>query len=81
MIVKSKQRPKGKCFDCLMPYKEFPCDMVIQNDLWEVISPSYDYGAGLLCPNCICKRIMSLGVTRVLVTVDTSELIKGEATR
>ncbi len=63
------------CFDCNLDYSKFPCDMIIQNVLWDVISPSKDKGCGILCPNCVCKRLMSLGLTRVLVTVDTSELI------
>lgn len=37
-------------------------------------TPTHDEG-GILCPNCICKRLMNLGLTSVKVTVDTSELI------
>ena len=53
---KDSERPRGKCYDCLMPYGSFP-DMVIPDDLWERINPTYDEGEGLLCPTCICKRL------------------------
>ena len=62
------------CYDCNINYDNFTCDLVIQNNLWKLISPTHDEG-GILCPNCICKRLMNLGLTSVKVTVDTSELI------
>lgn len=63
------------CYDCKLPYDQFPADMNIQNELWEKINPSFHRGGGLLCPNCICKRLIALGLTAVEVTVDVSELI------
>lgn len=65
------------CYDCKLNYDNFPCDMVIQNHLWTLISPTNDEG-GLLCPNCICKRLMKLGLTAVKVTVDMSEFAKAD---
>ena len=72
------ERPKGCCYDCSLPYGSFPCDMIIQPVLWELINPTYHKGAGLLCPNCMCARIMNLnlGVTVLNVTVDLSELLE-----
>lgn len=77
-----KERPMtyAKCFDCGLDYTLFSCDMIIQNYLWEVISPSYNKGCGLLCPDCICKRLMELGLTCVQVTVDVSELLNDKRT-
>ena len=71
---KDNDRPKGCCYDCKLDYDKFPCDMLIQNNLWEKINPTYHEGAGLLCPNCICTRLMKLGLTCVRTIVDTSEL-------
>lgn len=62
------------CFDCKMDYNNFPCDFVIQNGLWKLISPSKNEG-GLLCPNCMCKRLKNLGLTAVVATIDTTDLI------
>ena len=72
---------KAECFDCKLPYEDFSCDMLIQNFLWDKISPSTNHGCGLLCPDCICKRLMKLGLTCVRVVVDTSELIDIDSIR
>jgi regulator of replication initiation timing len=50
----------GKCYDCGMPYSEFP-DMVLPNELWELINPSQYKGAGLLCPTCMANRLDFIG--------------------
>ncbi len=63
MIVKKifkfeeNKRPKGVCYDCNLSYHSFP-DMVISDELWEKINPTYHKGAGLLCPTCISKRLI-----------------------
>ena len=68
---KDEDRPHGKCYDCGLDYNDFVCDMNIQNGLWEMINPTFHYGAGFLCPNCICQRLTKgLGLTAVRVTVD-----------
>ena len=54
-----EDKPLGCCYDCRMKYGQFP-DMVIPEDLWEKISPSYE-GGGLLCPTCIANRLSYLG--------------------
>ncbi len=73
-----EERPRsyGKCYDCGLKYDEFPCDMVIQDELWEMINPSHRKQGGLLCPNCICARLIQLGLTSVHVMVNTATLIK-----
>lgn len=50
------ERPKGLCYDCGRPYGSFQ-DLIISDDLWEQINPTYHEHAGLLCPTCICNRI------------------------
>lgn len=57
-----------------MPYPEFPCDMVIQDRLWDKISPSGGPD-GLLCPNCICARLHVLGMAAVRCYVYDEEFI------
>jgi len=51
-----KERPKGVCYDCNIPYESFQ-DLIIPDEIWEIINPTYHEDAGLLCPNCIGKRL------------------------
>ena len=53
---KDKERPQGCCYDCRISYNEFP-DMIIPDELWELINPTYHNDAGLLCPTCIANRL------------------------
>lgn len=67
-----------ECYDCGLPYGEYekwPLDFVIQDELWEKISPSGDQG-GLLCPNCMCRRLRKLGMYAVVAVVDTHDVHK-----
>lgn len=57
---KDNEKPQGCCYDCRIKYSEFP-DMIIPNELWELINPTYHKGAGLLCPTCISNRLDFLG--------------------
>ncbi len=59
---------KAECYDCRLPYKKF-VDMVIPNDLWELINPSYFWGAGLLCPICAIKRLQKMGIEKVSIKI------------
>lgn len=62
------ERPRGKCYDCRTPYWSF-MDMIVPDEVWEKINPTYHEGGGLLCPDCIHKRIqMTLGHMRFPVT-------------
>ena len=76
----------GSCYRCNLPYDQFSCDMIIQGDLWELINPSKHPGGGLLCPDCICVRLMELRIngnhlSAVHCVVDVAELLpkKSEA--
>lgn len=54
---------RGRCHDCGRPYGSdhgFP-DLFVPNDVWKKISPTCDEG-GLLCPSCICKRLVDHGI-------------------
>lgn len=51
------------CKECGKPYGDafgFP-DLIIPAYAWRQISPTGDEG-GLLCPNCICKRLYAAGI-------------------
>lgn len=54
------ERPQGCCYDCRMKYSEFP-DMMIPENLWEEINPTYHEESGLLCPTCIASRLDYIG--------------------
>ena len=68
-------KTKTKCYDCDLLYSDFPIDMMIQGELWEIINPSTHPGEGLLCPNCICRRLRKLGLTYIHCIVDLAELL------
>lgn len=61
------------CYDCGLDYDQFPADFVIQDELWKKISPSKNE-CGILCPNCMCKRLVELGMSAVWVVVNTGEI-------
>jgi len=65
------------CLDCGMPGHNFPCDLVVPDDIWKIISPTGHEG-GLLCPNCLCGRLAGLGMTSVQVGGDFSEIRKDD---
>lgn len=60
-----EDRPVGQCYDCRMMYAEFP-DLVILDDLWEMINPTYHEGCGLLCPTCIADRLSYIAPITVM---------------
>lgn len=72
VIYTETDRPVGfgACYDCRLPYKSFPCDMNVTDEVWKQISPTKRDGGGLLCPMCICERLMTLdGATYVKAEV------------
>lgn len=67
-----------RCHDCGLDYSQFSADFVIQNELWRKISPSKNEN-GILCPNCMCKRLINLGMSAVWVVVNTGEIEIGNS--
>lgn len=43
--------------------------LLISNEIWEKINPTYYEGAGLLCPNCIGLRLRKLGIIDVKAVI------------
>lgn len=59
----------AECFDCGLEYGSRGwCDVVVPNDIWKSISPSGDEG-GLLCFNCIARRLEGMGMFDVELKV------------
>ncbi len=64
------ERPYGGCYDCGLKYDSPKwCDVIIPNDIWELINPTYHEGAGLLCFNCIAGRLVELGLENVKIEI------------
>lgn len=55
------ERPVGCCYDCGLKYGDDFHDMVVPDDIWEKISPTYWQRAGLLCPTCMANRLDYIG--------------------
>ena len=58
---------------CQGCHKDYTIDLNIQDELWYKITPKTD-DAGLLCPLCICNRLINLGMSAINVIVNTKEL-------
>lgn len=58
---KDNERPIAECYDCRLPYEQFPVELVIDHDSWELINPTYNKGAGLLCHSCMFVRLRTVG--------------------
>ncbi len=57
----------AKCADCKTPYgKEGWIEAIVPDKVWEFISPTRS-GGGLLCINCISKRLAKYGLRRIPV--------------
>jgi len=56
---------KPGCYDCGLPYGS-PAwvDVVIPDDMWQKISPT-GHSGGVLCFNCMNKRLHNLGLINV----------------
>lgn len=66
-----KIEPWLGCYDCDIEYGSpgFP-DLLIPNWAWNKIAPhgpgiGTEGGGGVLCPNCICKRLEGAGIRNV----------------
>lgn len=59
-----------RCYDCGMRYGGPGwCDVVVPNEIWERINPTYHKSAGILCFNCIATRLDFLELTDVKVLI------------
>ena len=57
------------CYDCGLEYGSSSwADVVVSNDVWKRISPTGD-GGGLLCFNCMVRRLEELGLRDVFCKI------------
>ena len=67
---KDNERPESKCYDCGKPYGEKDWhDVVISDELWEAINPTYHKRAGLLCGNCMIHRLSLMNINEVTIKI------------
>jgi hypothetical protein len=60
--VEDADATRAECFDCNLPYADEGFqDLVIEDADWRAISPDGE-GNGLLCPNCINRRLSKIGI-------------------
>lgn len=59
------------CYDCGLSYDGGCgwCDVTVPNEIWELINPTYYPGAGLLCFNCMARRLAFIGLRDVPVFI------------
>ena len=58
------------CYDCGLEYSSDAwADIHLPDDTWELINPSVNKGGGLLCFNCITRRLTFLGLTNVKIEI------------
>lgn len=62
------ERPRSVCADCRLHYPQGN-DCAIPDDVWEQINPTNHEGAGILCANCIMRRLDFLGIHGVTATL------------
>lgn len=56
------------CYDCGLEYDSASwIEAIVPNEIWEIISPTYHKGAGLLCISCIARRCVEAGLNDVPV--------------
>ena len=56
------ERPGAVCHDCGLAYQQFPVELVIAHDEWELINPTHHKGAGLLCHDCMITRLRRVNI-------------------
>jgi hypothetical protein len=71
-----KERPHGQCYDCGLPYDDPGwIDILVPDDVWEIINPTYHEGAGLLCITCIARRCIEARLTTVIATLTSGPFL------
>jgi len=61
---------KAECWECGLEYGiEGWVECVLPDDVWEIISPSYEKGCGLLCIGCIVARLEDAGLKNTPVKI------------
>ena len=68
------------CYDCGMWYGEAGwADVIVPDEVWELISPTTREGGGLLCFNCMERRLEFLGLNNVPHWVGSGPFAMGDS--
>jgi hypothetical protein len=60
----------ARCKDCGIPYGEMGIDLILPDQQWKHVCPD----DGILCANCICKRVSKMrGTTVIYAWIDCIE--------
>lgn len=58
------------CYDCGLEYGcDAWADISLPDEVWELINPSVNKGGGLLCFNCITRRLAFIGAENVPIKI------------
>lgn len=58
------------CYDCGLEYGcDAWADVVVSDEVWELINPSINEYGGLLCFNCITRRLAFIGAENVKIKI------------
>ncbi len=66
-----------ECYDCGLEYgSHIWVDIVLPDEIWEMINPSVHEESGLLCFNCIVRRLKFLGMDEVPIYIASGPFSK-----
>ncbi len=69
----------GECYDCGLWYGgDAWADIVVKDEIWEFINPSEYKGGGLLCFNCMNRRLTFLGLEDVPMVIGSGPFVCAE---
>jgi hypothetical protein len=69
---------KAACLDCGLEYGSAGwLDVLVSDSVWEIINPTFNRGAGLLCVTCIARRCAEAGLDNVPMVVTGGVLTNG----
>lgn len=78
-IYPDEFEPHAECYDCELEYGcDAWSDVVVSDEIWDLIKPSGNKGAGLLCFNCMVRRLAFLGLENVSFEVKSGPFCKLE---
>lgn len=67
----------GECYDCGLWYGGGAwSDVTVPDEIWELINPTEFKGSGILCFNCMVRRLEFLGLENVPFEVGSGPFSK-----
>lgn len=69
----------GECYDCGLWYGcDAWADVVVPDDVWKLINPTEYKGSGILCFNCMNRRLEFLGLEGVPIKIGSGPFVVAE---